>query len=355
MKGIAIKAGEYDYLNARIRGMSRILLDNDTIDQLLKAEGEQLIIDVLMNSVYSTYLSEALVSKGGITAAETALRRNLFETVKTVLSLAPPGPRRILRIQMNRWDLINIITILRGKTAKMPGPEIQSAMMPAGEFHPVQLADLAAEPDIISVANALTTWGYDYGSILRIAINEYNESLTALESILHINYFNWAFSQLDPRDKQERILIDSLRIQIDLSNIISLLRLIDYRTRESGIPEINLIPNGSLSIKAVHELQNAKDLDEALETLEKTLFAPAVEKGILSFGRSSQLGSFERFLEAVVLEKGMKMFRADPLSVAVPLGFIWRKICEYQNIRMIIRGKKYKFPPNSIREALILV
>jgi len=57
----------------------------------------------------------------------------------------------------------------------------------------------------------------------------------------------------------------------------------------------------------------------------------------------------------VVIGRGIELFRGDPLSAAVPLGFIWRKVNEYENLRMILRGKHYQVPPNRIREALVLV
>ena len=63
----------------------------------------------------------------------------------------------------------------------------------------------------------------------------------------------------------------------------------------------------------------------------------------------------ERFLEAVLVQHGCRLFRTDMLSVAVPLGFLWRKHSEVVNLRILNRGRAYGIPVNAIREELVLV
>jgi vacuolar-type H+-ATPase subunit C/Vma6 len=89
--------------------------------------------------------------------------------------------------------------------------------------------------------------------------------------------------------------------------------------------------------------------------LEGTYFLEAVERGILAFGETRNLAVMERFLENVVIKAGAKLFRRDPLSIAVPLGFIWRQYNEFLNLRILVRGKHYQMPANAIREELLFV
>ena len=62
----------------------------------------------------------------------------------------------------------------------------------------------------------------------------------------------------------------------------------------------------------------------------------------------------ERFLEMVVVEAGCKLFRSDPLGAGVAIGYIWRKYNEFVNLRIVLRGKTYSVPDNTIREELLL-
>ena len=63
----------------------------------------------------------------------------------------------------------------------------------------------------------------------------------------------------------------------------------------------------------------------------------------------------ERFLEATIVEYGCRLFRLDMLSLAVPLGFVWRKYSELVNLRMLARGAAYHMPANAIREGMVIV
>ncbi|MFA6505937.1 MAG: V-type ATPase subunit [Treponemataceae bacterium] len=347
---------DYDYLNARVRAMAGSLISNELLDQISRAEGEDIFIDLLMDSAYAQALTEVLESSHESDAAESALRRNLFSCLDKLRSIAPPGPLRLIDIQLNRWDLANIITIIRGKRRSASAEDIISALVPAGQFHPKQLASLAAETDEIAVADALATWGYQFASVLRQAIRASvsDPSLAALERCLYGEYFAWALSVLDPRESDEAILRGHLAMQIDLANILVLLKGADNRSRGVRAAPSAMIPGGSLGNLALENLGKAPDVERALELLDLTSFAPAVERGVLSYGRDKRLGVIERFLEAVVIEAGIRLFRRDPLSAGVPLGYLWKKVSEYLNLRILLRGKRYRMPANAVREELIL-
>ena len=94
---------------------------------------------------------------------------------------------------------------------------------------------------------------------------------------------------------------------------------------------------------------------KAFEILASTYFAPAIDKGILMFGGRHRLGDMERFLEMVVIETGCRMFRSDPLGVGVLIGYVWRKLNEFLNLRILLRGKLYERSAVAIREELLII
>ncbi len=347
---------DYDYLNARVRGMSTALLTPEFYEQILLAEGEDLLVDSLLSSPYGAELRETLADHRGVEAVELALRRNVRACFSIVLSLAPPEPARLLSIQLDLWDTANVLALVRGKVTGAEPGEIVAGVLPVGEFDNAQLAELAAEPDLRSLADALTTWDYRFAYELRRAIRGYGESpdLPALESAVNDAYFRWAFAALDPEDENQRIVLRMLRMQIDLANVRMALDRVRHRIRgeETG-PEPSL-PGGMLGAAALRELAGSGSLVEAFETLEGTYFSPGIEKGILAFGGAGVLGVMERFLEVVVIQTGCRLFRLDPLGIGVPLGFIWRKYSEFLNLRILVRGKAYRMPAGTIREELML-
>ncbi|WP_455383375.1 V-type ATPase subunit [Salinispira pacifica] len=353
---------DYDYLNARVRAMSRNLLPDSVFDQILEAEAEDILIDVLLDSSYGPILSRMLpndqTGEGhGLAAAEAALREGLYSTFEHIQSFAPQEPRRLIGIQLNRWDVMNILAILRGVHNGSEQEEIMRSMIPAGEYHPAQLSELAGEHDIQAVADSLTTWGYAFAFEVRRAVKEFSSrggDFTELEAKVYERYYTWALDSLEQTEEDQVTLRDHIRMQIDLVNVVTALKQVAYRSQERPIEEPRRIPGGTLQGSILDQLSSSQNVEYALEVLDQTLFATAVERGILVFGQTNRLSVIERFLEQVIIEQGMKMFRGDPLGSSVPLGFIWRKINEYFNLRMLLRGKRYRLPANAIREELLL-
>jgi ATP synthase A1 C subunit len=349
--------GEYDYLNARVRGMSRHFIPTETLQEIVNANDAEVVVDVLMDSSYASAISEARTTHSGITAVEVALRTDLYETLRKVREIAPESPRRLISIQLNRWDVDNVVALVHGVVAGVPADEITEGLIPAGEYRPVQLNELAGETDVRSLMDALTTWGYEFAPALRRALLDQGEDIDAnvAEADLFTAYVVWAFDQLDPKDANHQVLYRLLQLQIDLKNVVSVLKRVQYKSLGVDAPELHLLPGGSFSTHQLRELDGMSTVPDALGFLETTKFAPGIERGVLSFGGTDRVSGIERFLEAVVIGHGIGLFRDDPLSAAVPLGFIWRKVNEYDNLRMILRGKHYSVPPNRIREALVLV
>ena len=351
---------DFDYLNARVRGMSTLLLTPDFYDQVLGAAADNVIVDALLASSYAEEMREALAARAGAPAAfavEAAARSSAHAAFAKVLAIAPPEPRRLLALQINRWDVANIMALLRGKLAGAGPREVLAAVLPIGELDEIQLGELAAEADVTNLADALPTWNHAFAFALRRAIRDcrMQDDLVSLERALYRAWFAWALSQLSAEDPRVTPVRDMLRRQIDLVNVLALLALIRDRERIGTTEAFEPIPAGKLPEKISVELVACDSLEGAFETLETTYFAPGIEKGILAYGQARSLAVMERFLEAVVVEQGCRLFRRDMLSIAVPLGFIWRKYSELVNLRLLARGAVYRMPANAMREGMVIV
>ncbi len=115
------------------------------------------------------------------------------------------------------------------------------------------------------------------------------------------------------------------------------------------------IPGGLLKKRFLERLAGSPNLEAAFGALDETYFAPAIEKGILAYGESRSLGVMERFLEELVIQAGCRLYRGDLLSIAVPVGYLWKKYNETVNLRALCRGIAAHVPANTIRKELLLV
>jgi ATP synthase A1 C subunit len=349
--------GDYDYLNARVRAMGTSLLEREFFERALAAGDEDDLVEALLESPYGPQLREAMEVLPGREAVDSALKRNLHATFGAVRWMAPQRPRQLLNVQFNQWDAANILAILRGKVNRVDPRDIVRGLVPMGEFTEVQLAELADEPDALSVANALTTWGYPFAFQLRRLIREQLEGLelVALESAVNRLYFRWGLEQLREEDENTRMALNMLRVQIDLANVRAALDHVRHREKGEEMESFQIVPGGTVRRETLQEVAGAQGSLEAFEMLAETRFAPAIERGILAFGGARRLGVMERFLEQEVIEGGCRLYRRDPLSLAVALGFVWRKYNEFINLRILVRGKAYRMPVNAIREELLFL
>ena len=366
---------DYDYLNARVRGMSTALLAREFFDQVLSAYTDTMLMDALLGSAYSADLQRARelhAEEPVARAVEAAVWANAAAAFARLLSAAPPGPRRIIALQLNRWDVANVTTLVRARQAGAQPHETAAALLPVGELTAEQLGQLAAEQSLEDLTEALASWKQPLCIELRRALNERlrqqpSAPARVLERVLYDAYFSWALGQLREHDPQERLVRASIRQHVDQLNLLAVLTSI--RSRGSGSDSAGsssgssagshaapqMLPRGMLDEKVLAEIAACKTLEDAFEALADTYLGTGVEKGILTYGQSQSLGEMQRFLEAVAVEHACRLFRQDLLGAAVPLGFLWRKYSECVNLRLLARGAIFGMPPDAVRRELLLV
>ena len=71
--------------------------------------------------------------------------------------------------------------------------------------------------------------------------------------------------------------------------------------------------------------------------------------------RLKKVSVFEKDLDKYLIKRGISRFLCDPLSVAIPIGYIWAKYNEVTNIRIIARCKTADVPEKEMRGELIYV
>ena len=348
---------DYDQLNARIKGMSSHLLTEAFYEQILAVPGQDGLVDALLNSPYGPALRDSLQVGLNLTAVERGLRQNLANTVTRIHRLAPERPRRLLAIQMQWFDMKNILTLLRAKVAGATPEETMAGMLSGGTLDEARLKELAAEPDCLALVNTLSIWAFPLVAPLKQmgARIRQRQSLVEAENGLVQTYFDWAWRTAGGQDENSTLIREFVRQQIDLVNVLVSLRLVRQQARGAEMLPAVLLPHGRLERRVLDRMRACHNLDDALEILAGTYFESGVERGVLAFGEHRRLRMMERFLEHVVLAAGCRMFRLDPLGIGVSSGFLWRKFNEFLNLRILLRSKTYQRPAAAIREELLIV
>ncbi len=348
---------EYDYINARIKGMKSRLLDPSVFESLLLKPDVDSIIAELENTPYKEEIERATVQYSGIKCIEVALRNDFTKAFRKIFGFMKGGESETyITILLSRWDIQNIKTILRGKNIHIPSSEIIECLVPAGQLDDTTLVELIKQPDVKAVIDLLATWGIEYSKPLTRNFKEYSEKrdISILEYAIDKFYYENAINKLSEDSYDDRLILDMISTEIDVTNIKNVLKMIRDKI-EIEQAETFLIKGGiTLDIEKLLSMLRSGTLEGAMKFLDVTPYKFLSELHEDAFKRE-KISDFEKELERYLIKRGISRFLGDPLSIAVAVGYVWAKYNEITNIRIIARCKTADITEKEIREELIYV
>ena len=348
---------DYGYVNARIRGMKSRLLDRPKLEELVFQPDIGSLIVNLEKTPYKENITEAKVLYSGVLCIEYALRKNFADTFRKILHFVKESEaERYIRIFLQRWDVQNIKTILRGKNIHVTNDEIRDCLVPAGELDEATLTELIKQPDVRAVIDMLATWRVIYARPLTEKYPEFAEKgdLALLECALDKFYYQDALETVKIKSYNNMLIHDILATEIDVVNIKTILRMIRDHVDEAEA-EVFLIEGGkTFGPDELKQLMSLNSIEKVIEKLGKTPYrfpANMPENAI----KAQKISILEKQLERFLIETGVGAFSGDPLSVASVIGYFWAKYNEITNIRIISRCKTADLPDGQLKEELIYV
>ncbi|MEW6088456.1 MAG: V-type ATPase subunit [bacterium] len=236
----------YGYINARVRAMKSVLLNRDFYEELLHTKEFMSLVNLLEKSPYRTEIDECVISKSGMSGVDEALKRNLSRNFRRILNFTAGEPHDLILLLLGRWDLHNIITLIRGKHIKATEEQISESLIPAGELDTPFLDQLNQQNTVKEIIDLLATWGSPYGKALIKKYKEYIEqnNPSVLELSLYKMYYQYVLDIVKNRSYDCKILEDLITYEVDAINTITILRLQlmdleDLMQKRSGETKIN--------------------------------------------------------------------------------------------------------------------
>jgi V/A-type H+/Na+-transporting ATPase subunit C len=348
---------EYDYINARIKGMKSRLLAPPVFESLILKPDVESIIAELENTPYKVEIERATIQYSGIKCIEVALRNDFTKAFRKILGYMKDGESEIyIKILLSRWDIQNIKTILRGKNIYMTSAEIVECLVPAGQLDDTTLIELIKQPDVKAVIDLLATWGIEYAKPLTRNFKEYSEKrdLSILEYAIDKFYYENALDSLGGDSYDDRIIRDMITTEIDVTNIKNVLKMIRDKI-DIEEAQTFLIKGGiTLDIEKFLSMLRSGTLEGAIKMLDATPYKFLSDLPADVF-KAEKISVFEKELEKYLIKRGISRFLGDPLSIAVAVGYVWAKYNEITNIRIIARCKTTDITEKEIRGELLYV
>ena len=346
-----------EYVNARVHGMSSRLITNHGFERLIAQPSLDGIITELEKTPYREEIVEARILHTGINCIEYALRKNLMKTYRKVLDLVDgEKSARYITIFLKKWDIQNIKTIIRGKNILTPNEEITDCLIPAGTMDEISLIELVKQPDVRSVVDLMATWEIEYAVPLTRYIGEFFErkEIGTLEYALDEYYFESSLKELSKKRNDDRVVRNLIGTEIDTRNIRTALMMVrDSVSAEDAAPFL-LKGGKEISHELILTMIRTKKISEAIRLLEPTSyrFLQSVPDIEVSQGKISAL---EKELDRFLIRSGIAMFRGDPLSFTIVIGYLWAKLNEITNIRVIARCREAGMPDELMESEIFYV
>jgi len=348
-----------------------MLISPDQYIRLLNMDLVQ-IIRFIGETTYKEEINELSGRLSGPLLIETALTRNLASTYQEILDIAPGGLKEIASLYFSRYDIENIMLIIRGKQFHISDDKIREVLIPAGFLNTERLENLIKHQKIQDIPGALKKW--DYSHILSGYIRkEYEKGLFArLENDLYRAYYKNLLLEVRYGIRSGQILIPQLRFEIDITNIRNMFRL----RAGSRIEDIKsyIIPGGNLDHEYFQRLYHINEREQFRAEIERTHILEYMTRAIRDLRCDPSLCEgdaadiiWRRWEErktplytVMLAVNKARLHHLDGLSLRNPfsvlpiISFLEHKSHEVANLRSIARGKQFNIRPDFIRQHLVL-
>ncbi|MBI4444501.1 MAG: V-type ATPase subunit [Acidobacteria bacterium] len=349
----------YAYGNTRVRAMRSRLLDSAAYAHLLTCRTMEQLITYLSNSpTFAGEMKMALGRHTGVTAVLAALGANFHRALETVRQFFDGEPRRLFELVLMRWDRENLLALIRGQVRQRAPDGVLALTVSAGRLDSSTLAELATQPGLRAFLDLMITWKLPYADALQEAYRE-NPDLGSLEMALNRAHFAFLLEAASGRDRNSVLLQKEFKAEIDLINLQTGLRLAADATSHGSRADLDshfVVPEGVLPIARISQpLITGSGIEGLIEELGVSIFGEPLRKGWALYQESGgELSLLQKELERWRARHFSQLFLTDPLSIAVPLGYIGSKEVEIENLRVLARGLWLGLSSEQTRSELIL-
>jgi len=348
-----VRAGQvpYIYVCTRLRVRKAKLLPREEYLRMLNM-GLSEITRFIEETQYKREIDELATSFHGIDLIEIALSWNLAKEYQNIQKITPGALKELTRAYLRRWDIQNVLTILRGKLhGEKPG-RIKEVLIPAGELDKQILDKLIEEPTPERIIEGLKGKGI-YPLLSRSFEGGVKEDLLpGVENELYKRFYADLISMAMSGIKGGRQFMDYITLDIDIMNIRNMFR---FRADQSGDEMMSaVIPGGTLSPQNIQRIVHISDQNEFIDTLVPHVGVRGLRELLETLREEKSLREIEIDLIKVQLAEMETMSKLQPFSIHPILAYLEMKKYEIFNLRALARGKESNLSPDRIKGYLVM-
>jgi V/A-type H+-transporting ATPase subunit C len=350
---VAVKSvfAPYIYVCTRMRVRKAKLIPREEYMRMLNMSLPE-ITRIIQETQYKQEIDELSSVFGGIDLIEVALSWNLAKEYQKILEITPGNLKQFTRSYLSRWDIQNVLTILRGKMQGEKVGKIKEVLVPAGSLDRVILDRLLAEDSPEKIIEVLKG-----NRLYPVLSREYpvareTGSFSRMENELYKQFFSEIIAEAKSGLKGGKQFLDFIRFDIDIRNIKTLFRL-RADTFEEDAREM-YIAGGVLSAADFANLNTVRDQAEFIDQLKAKIRNNLLISLLDELKSEKAIRDVENRLTRVQLEQMERLSKRNPFSIHPILVYLEKKKYEVFNLRALARGKESKLSPERIGEYLVV-
>ncbi|HEX6384995.1 MAG TPA: V-type ATPase subunit, partial [Anaerolineae bacterium] len=224
---------DFHYGNTRLRAMKSQLLSLAALDELTTVATIDRLLNALTETHYRTAVEAALIQHQGLACLQDALQRDLIQIGQKIRGFFSGKAAQQVGATLQRYDIHNVKTILRGLAHNLPADEILESTLPLGELQARELATLAAAEDMQTAVDLLVTWRTPLAQSL-LAKPLSRAGLFVIDMALEQWHFEFVMNASVTKGTTLR---QRLLLETDIANVLTALRLVGVAELNSVLPQ----------------------------------------------------------------------------------------------------------------------
>ena len=261
------RGGNYAYVNARVRARSASLLPPETYPKLVARDLPE-IARALQEGRYQKEIDELAGKYRGAELIDRATRLHLGRTYDEILSYSEGELRSMLALYMERYDVQNLKTIIRGKFGGSSTQEILNELLPLGTLPRRELERLASHESLEDVLSAIAKTPYGPAVKELADAHQRPASLLELENALDKLHYRRVDDAVDYSTAPKAAFQAYLRREIDVVNLRTVFRL--KAERMTDLANLHVEGGRDIDVPAAQRILRADGDELAAEVASLT-------------------------------------------------------------------------------------
>jgi len=350
---VEVKSGPvpYVYVCTRMRVRKSKLIPREEYLRMLNM-GVSEITRFIEETQYKKEIDELAPYFRGIDLIEIALSWNLAKEYQNIQKISPGSLKDLTRAYLRRWDIQNILTIIRGKLhGESPG-KIKEVLIPAGELDKAFLDRLIDEPTPERIIESLKGMA-EYPLLSRLFEGGVREELLPkAENELYKQFYADLITMARSGIKGGRQFLNYITLDIDITNIRNMFRFRADQSSEDIMAAI--IPDGTIPPHMIKTIMRIKDQNEFIDELVRLVRVRVLRDLLETLRKEKSIREIEIDLIKVQLAEMETMSKLHPFSIHPILAYLEMKKYEIFNLRALARGKESNLSSDRIKGYLVI-